>query len=86
MHLNEPGSDSEPVEGRARQPVDPRHRHHVVEGKNGQHREGSRRSFLPENPRGARCLQLRELGVKRLASGADASVADGPLLAGSFRT
>ena len=82
--------DGEQVEGRARQAVDARHRHHVAGGELLEHllqllpvgpRPGR---LLPMNPHAPGRLQLLKLGIKGLAIGADAGVADRPERGGCF--
>jgi hypothetical protein len=70
------------VEGRARQPVDARHRHHVTRGNGLQQLQklapiGPRACHvLTVNLRASRLAQLRKLSVERLAVGADAGIAE----------
>ena len=73
--------DGEQVEGRAGQPVDPRHGHHVAGAKGFQQPQqlppGRLRAarLLAVNPDSALGLQLRQLRVERLPVGADAGIA-----------
>ena len=81
--------DGEQVEGAARQPVNPRHRHHVAGGQLAEHPV----KLAPVGPRARHLLavdvpaaasggaKLVKLAVERLPVGADARVADEPFFA-----
>jgi hypothetical protein len=80
--------DAKQVEGAARQPVDPRHRHHVAGGQLAEHPVklapvGSRASHLlaVNVPAAASGLaKLLTLAVERLPVGGYAGIADEPFL------
>jgi hypothetical protein len=78
--------DAEQVEGAARKPVDPRHRHHVSGGEAAQHPQ----KLAPVGPRAGHLFpvdvpaaapggpELLKLAIEGLPIGADASVPDEP--------
>jgi hypothetical protein len=80
--------DREQVEGRAREAVDPRHRHHVVGGEGSEHFEEfapvvvRARHRLAVNLGASRAAQLLKLGVERLSIGADADIAEAAVFCG----
>ena len=84
--------DGEEVEGAARQPVDPCHRHHVAGAELAQHAV----KLAPVGPRAGHLLavdvpaaasglaRLLKLAVEGLPVGRDAGIADSPFLKASF--
>jgi hypothetical protein len=82
--------DGEQVEGRAREAVDARHRHHGAGREGGEHFEKlsavamRARHLLAVNLGAARAAQLVKRGVEGLAVGADAGIAETAVLRVSF--
>jgi hypothetical protein len=84
--------DAEQVEGAARKPVNPRHRHHAAGGEAAQHPQ----KLAPVGPRAGHLLpvdvpaaasgatELLKLAIEGLPVGADAGVPDEPFFGMCF--